>query len=140
MATQDNTIYLTDIDQLRLRVLSRTLLERNNGSREPGEELLDLVENAEVVPARAIAPDVVTMNSSVVAEGNMLGKGEHTLTLVYPDRADGATRRISVLSPLGRALLGARAGQTLEIQTPEGVHKLKLLRVVYQPEADGSDV
>lgn len=140
MATQDNTIYLTDIDQLRLRVLSRTLLERNNGSREPGEELLDLVENAEVVPARAIAPDVVTMNSSVVAEGDMLGKGEHTLTLVYPDRADGATRRISVLSPLGRALLGARAGQTLEIQTPEGVHKLKLLRVVYQPEADGSDV
>ena len=132
-----HTIFLTDLDQLRLRVLSRNLLAQGNGGRAPGEDLLDLLESAEVVPANAIAPDVVTMNSTIVCHGGPLGDDERTISLVYPDQADGSAGRISILSPLGRALIGARAGSSVEIETPEGPRTVHVGLVTYQPEAEG---
>jgi len=133
-----HTIFMTDLDQFRLRALARSLLAQRGGDRAPGEDLQDRLDEAAVVPADTIPADVVTMNSTIACQGGPLGERERTLTLVYPDRADSAAGRISVLSPLGRALLGARAGTDVEIETPaEGLRTVHVRRIDYQPEAAG---
>ena len=60
-----------------------------------------------------------------------------TYTLVYPDEANIPERKLSVLAPMGAALLGAREGQVVEFQTPGGARRLKVVKVVYQPETAG---
>jgi regulator of nucleoside diphosphate kinase len=77
------------------------------------------------------------MNSSVVyddaADGAMA-----TLTLVYPGEADIGMERVSVLSPLGLALIGTRPGQTVVFETPDGnLRRVRVISLVYQPEANG---
>jgi regulator of nucleoside diphosphate kinase len=132
-----STLFVTDLDQLRLRVLMRRL-QATPGNRDTGADLEELLDNAEVVPAAAIAGNVVTMNSSMLCEGGPIGEPGKVLTLVYPEQADAGGGRISILSPLGRALLGARAGETVSIETPgAGVQEVRVSEIRYQPEAEG---
>lgn len=132
-----NQIFLTDLDAIRLRSIARQLIGRNGDARNRGEELFELLESAEVVPANAITPDVVTMNSTVVYDDAKDGQME-TLTLAYPETADATLGRVSVLSPLGLTLLGARAGESVSFDTPgDGVRTVRVRKVVYQPEAAG---
>jgi regulator of nucleoside diphosphate kinase len=58
-------------------------------------------------------------------------------TLVFPAEADYERGRLSVLAPIGMALLGYRAGETVEWKVPSGVRRLKIEQVLYQPEAAG---
>ena len=89
-----------------------------------------------VVPPTGVPRGVVTMNSRVRFRD--LGTGEaETYTLVYPADADVEEAKLSVLAPLGAALLGATVGDVVECGTPGGVRKLKIERVLYQPEAAG---
>ena len=89
-----------------------------------------------VVPPTGVPRGVVTMNSRVRFRD--LGTGEaETYTLVYPADADVEQAKLSVLAPLGAALLGSKAGDVVECGTPGGVRKLKIERVLYQPEAAG---
>jgi regulator of nucleoside diphosphate kinase len=88
-----------------------------------------------VEPAR-VPRGVVTMHSVVTVRDLKAGEPE-TYTLVFPDDADIDAGKLSVLAPLGAALLGARAGQTIEFATPGGRRRLKVERVLYQPEAAG---
>ena len=60
-----------------------------------------------------------------------------TYTLVYPDAADITDGKLSVLAPMGAALLGARQGQVVKFETPGGVRRLKVLKILYQPETAG---
>ncbi|HEX4985263.1 MAG TPA: GreA/GreB family elongation factor [Burkholderiales bacterium] len=130
-------IFLTDLDSLRLRSVARRLAARHGAERRNAEELFDLLESAQVVPANAIAPDVVTMNSRVSCDACASDAGG-VLTLVYPGEADVDAGRISVLSPLGRALLGARAGSRVAFETPgDGVRSVQVRSIAYQPEACG---
>jgi regulator of nucleoside diphosphate kinase len=92
---------------------------------------------AEVVPARAVGPDVVTMNSRVCFE---VGDGGRrcTRTLVYPWDADPNAGRLSVLSPLGVALLGLSVGDVIPWALPDGsAVRVRVLEILYQPEAEG---
>lgn len=131
-------IYMTDLDQLRLRTVLRALLARRGDDRDSGEELRDLLDSAQVVPANAIAADVVTMNSTIVCRGDPIGRGDRALTLVYPDRADSDAGCISILSPLGRALIGAQAGTAVDFEAPGGsVRSVCIRSIRYQPEAAG---
>ncbi|HWA13550.1 MAG TPA: GreA/GreB family elongation factor [Burkholderiales bacterium] len=133
------TLFMTDLDQVRLRTLSRRLISAPGSSRDTGLDLDELLDNAQVVPASTIAGDVVTMNSSMLCEGGPFGPEGRALTLVYPERADAGSGRISILSPLGRALLGARAGDTVAVETPgDGVQQVRVREIRYQPEADGN--
>ncbi|POZ64038.1 nucleoside diphosphate kinase regulator [Chromobacterium alticapitis] len=93
------------------------------------------LERAEVREPQAMPPDVVTMNST--ARVRLEGEEEKLLTLVYPRDADGALSRISILAPIGAALLGLSAGQTIHWPTPAGMAALTVLAVTRQPEADG---
>jgi regulator of nucleoside diphosphate kinase len=62
---------------------------------------------------------------------------KETYTLVYPEEADVDLAKLSVLAPLGTALLGASVGDVVECRTPGGVRRLKIERILYQPEAAG---
>jgi regulator of nucleoside diphosphate kinase len=95
----------------------------------------ELICGTVVAPA-SIPKGVVTMNSRVRFRD--VGTDEpETYTLVYPDAADLELQRLSVLTPLGAALLGTSVGDVVECKTPGGVRRLKVEKLLYQPEAAG---
>ncbi|MCC8499117.1 nucleoside diphosphate kinase regulator [Xanthomonas hortorum pv. gardneri] len=81
--------------------------------------LSDELGRARVVPPDQIPGDVVTMYSRIDCEDELHGE-RHTLTLVYPHEADVQHGRISVLAPVGSALLGLSVGQSIDWRTPDG--------------------
>jgi regulator of nucleoside diphosphate kinase len=98
--------------------------------------LLEELGRAEVVEPQKVPPSVVTMNSTV--RFAIEGSGEEfCLTLVYPKDANGSTERISVLAPVGSALLGMSIGDQIEWPGPGGILKVKILDILYQPERAG---
>lgn len=127
-------IIMTSQDMDRLE----TLLESLPGDAFAGKEALQAeLERAEVVEPQKIPPSVVTMNSTV--RFTIADSGEDfRLTLVYPKDIDGSADRISVLAPVGSALLGLSVGDELEWPRPGGdVMKVRVDEVVYQPERTG---
>lgn len=129
-----NAITITTQDHERLAAL----VDRYASGRtaELAANLDDELARARVVEQVAIPPDIVTMNSRCVFRFADTGE-EREVTLVYPEQADVATGRISVLAPVGAALLGLAEGQTIKWPTPEGERMLELVAVRYQPEAAG---
>lgn len=133
---QKRAIYVTDYDLKRLGELfagARLWDKKDRGFLiSLGEEL----EQANVVPAQHIPADVVTMNSQVRIRDLNVGK-DLVVSLVFPADADYEQGKISIMAPMGVALLGYRAGDTIEWQAPAGLRKLKVEQVLYQPEAAG---
>lgn len=129
-------LHITDEDRRRLQALITR--ERSAGS-ESGTHLRELereLERATVVEAKAIPPDVVTMHSRVRLR-DVESKETMTYTLVYPTEADIEAGRLSVLSPIGVAILGYAAGAVIEWTVPAGVRRIRVEEVLYQPEAAG---
>ena len=124
-------IYLTqnDMDQLL------KLVEAQPGQRP--EKLENELVRATVVPRNEIPEDVVTMNSRVVFE-NETTRERREVTLVYPSNADIDAGKISVLVPVGTALLGLRVGQSIDWELPGGeMQRYRIVDVPFQPEAAG---
>jgi regulator of nucleoside diphosphate kinase len=94
------------------------------------------LEKAYVVAPAEIPADVVTMNSEVAVRDLDSGQ-EMAFTLVFPSEADVEQRKISILAPVGTAVLGYRVGDIIEWKVPARVRNLKIKRVLYQPEAAG---
>lgn len=131
------TIYVTESDMNRLEKLLE-LLEEQADARDQ-EHLLQLEEElrrAKVVAPQNIHPEVVTMNSKVRTKDLNTGK-EAIYHLVFPGDADAANQKVSILAPIGTALIGFKAGDTVEWKAPAGVKQLKIEEVLYQPEAAG---
>ncbi|MBN8706739.1 MAG: GreA/GreB family elongation factor [Bacteroidetes bacterium] len=135
----DVTITVTQLDYLRLTKLIQTLRE-NNSVEKVYLQFLDIeLQKAIKTDSKLIMPDFVTMNSvmSVV----FLDSGRSMkLRLVYPQKANFSEGLISVLSPLGCALLGYKAGDTVTFMAPIGEQKVMINEVLYQPEANGEDL
>lgn len=120
-------IILTDTDHQRLL----SLVEHN-----ANESLEAELQRATVVPRDAVPADVVTMNSELVYE-DIAAATRRTVRLVYPREADAKRGWISVLAPIGSALLGLRVGQEIDWPTPSGTKRVRVVEVRYQPEAAG---
>jgi regulator of nucleoside diphosphate kinase len=114
------------IDSPRYRVTHSTLL------RELQQEL----NRGTVVSPLKVPRGVVTMRSRVRVRDLRTDESE-IYTLVYPEEADINQRKLSVLAPLGTALLGARVGHTVKVNAPAGVRRLRVERILYQPESAG---
>lgn len=124
-------IYLTQNDLNRLLELVEAQ------PRKRFEELESELVRANVVPREKIPDDVVTMNSKVVFE-NETTRERREITLVYPGSADIDAGRISVLVPIGTALLGLRVGQSIDWELPGGEkQRYRIVDVPFQPEAAG---
>ncbi len=134
MKTRDILITARDHARLQECVLEAVASEpaKAAGQRDLATEL----ERATVVDAHEIPDSVVTMNSTVRVR-DLDSDAASTYTLVYPREADLDTGRISVLSPIGTALLGYCVGDTIEWEVPAGVRRLVIDAVLYQPEASG---
>ena len=116
-------IIVTQPDRARLSALLSKPLE---------EEL----ERALIVPADTVPSDVVTMNSRARYVDETTGQ-RRDVQVVYPNEADAARGRISVLSPVGSALLGLSVGQAIDWPFPGGeTRRLRVESVLYQPETD----
>lgn len=100
------------------------------------QALREELDRGQVVPADAVPRGVVTMHSRVRVR-DLKGRESETYTLVYPDQADINENKLSVLAPLGMALLGTRVGQVVNFDAPAGRRRLKIERILYQPEARG---
>ena len=100
------------------------------GSHAP---LRRLLERATVVSSDDVPAEIVTMNTQVVLAGD--GTSDRRIVrVVYPQDADATRGLISVLDPLGTALLGASPGQVIEYSIPGGRACLRVEKLIYQPE------
>ncbi len=128
------SLYVTEQDMERLRALLENVSERD---RMGADALDEEVSRAKVVPASDIPPGVVTMNSRVCFVDEVTGK-QREITLVYPTDANAERRRVSVLAPVGSALLGLSVGQSINWTMPNGeINRFRIVKVIYQPEASG---
>ena len=100
--------------------------------------LMGELQRADVLSPEQMPADVVTMRSTVECSEETSGE-RHTLTLVYPHEADVDAGRVSILTPVGSALLGLSVGQGIDWDMPGGRRlRLRVNAVRYQPEADGA--
>ena len=119
-------ITISGIDFDRLAKLAELGTDRAPAA---AEFLAREVARAKVVPSGFPLTGVVVMGSEVEFRDDVTGQ-VRTVTLVYPEQADISIRRISVLTPIGAALIGLSAGQSIEWQTPAGGWRsLTVLRV-----------
>lgn len=127
-------ITLSSLDHLRLT----NLIERVSVKDFPGVIALKAeLDRAEVVEPRDMPADVISMNSRARIRLHNSGE-EREITLCYPADADADSGRISILAPIGSALLGLAVGQQIDWPLPDGSHtRIEVLAVSYQPEADG---
>jgi regulator of nucleoside diphosphate kinase len=131
-------IYVTTSDYHRLSGLIEMSRERNG---EEDREYLDQLEEelgrAELINPREIPGDVITMRSKVRLKDLKSGKTV-MYSLVFPSEANPNEGHISVLAPIGTALLGNRSGDVVESRVPSGLRRLKVKKILYQPEAAGN--
>lgn len=125
-------IYITEPDKQKLQKLIDGRIH-DDVNKKYIMELESELRRAETVSLGEIPSNVITMNSKAL----LLVDGiEEEVSLVYPDEADVAGNRISVLSPIGTAILGYAEGDALEWNVPEGITKVEVIKVLYQPEAE----
>lgn len=125
-----DSIQVTEKDLLRIKHIL---------SFQDSEEFENLeleLERARIISDTEVPPDLVTMNSRVRFL-NIQENREMTVTIVYPTEAKFSEGKVSVLAPLGSALLGLRVNQEINWMFPDGkTRTLRILEVIYQPEAN----
>lgn len=127
-------IILTSQDLDRLE----TLLESLPENAFPGKSALRAeLDRAEIVEPEQVPPSVVTMNSTVRFRIDSSGE-DFCLTLVYPKDINATGEKISILAPVGSALLGLSTGDEIEWPRPGGgMIKVRIVEIVSQPEREG---
>ena len=135
------TIYITANDMDQLRKLLDDEKERHGYGNGRGEHLKGLeaeLRRSTRVADQNVPRDVITMHST--ARLIDLESGEELIyTLVFPHEADIRQGKISVLAPIGTAMLGYRVGAVFEWPVPDGLRRLQIKGLLYQPEAAGAD-
>ncbi len=130
-------IIITKADRARLGVLLEQASQERLINRQYLDDLERELEQAKVLDASAIPADVITMNSTVRLR-DLDTEELLEFTLAYPAEADVERNRISILAPVGTAIIGYRVGDVVEWPVPAGKIHLKVEEVVYQPEAVGA--
>jgi regulator of nucleoside diphosphate kinase len=132
----DKKIYITDSDMKRLLKLVKTAREFNQEDEKYLRDLESELGKASIVKSEDIPNNVITMNAKVLLK-DLDSKEELTYQLVFPEDSNPGQDKISVLSPIGTALLGYNEGDNVEWAVPAGTARLKVKKILYQPEAVG---
>ena len=134
---KEATIYITEIDRRRLEKLIAVASEHDGmANHEYLRKLEHELDRAETVAPADVPGDVISMRSKVrLKDLNTIE--EMVYTLVFPTEANFAEGKISVLAPVGTAMLGYRVGDTIEWEVPSGLRRLRVEEILYQPEAAG---
>ena len=129
----DITVSTVDLDRLE-----GLLGDLRAGAPEIAEGLRSELDRARIVEPQDMPPDVVTMNSIVRFADEETGK-EFERTLCYPEEATGGTDKVSILAPLGSALLGLSVGQRIDWPVPGGrMARIRILDVISKPGRAGA--
>lgn len=129
-------VTLTKNDYTRIY---KTITDAKNSktiNSNEAEKLLSELSKAEIVPSEKIDKDVVTMNSEVKLFFENTQK-EQSFKIVYPQDANLKENKISIFSPIATALIGYKIGDEIEWIVPGGMTKIKIVDLIYQPEAAG---
>ena len=133
---RNRKIIITQSDYEHLRELLSSEFTQAIGPAEYLQGLEAELARADVVDPEQVPKNVVTMNSTVKLR-DLDTKELETYTLVFPEQADIANDKLSVLAPVGTAILGQRVGDLLRWRVPSGWRRFKVERVIYQPEREG---
>jgi regulator of nucleoside diphosphate kinase len=136
MKTATRPLIVTGFDRDRL---VRLILDTRAYKREENEYLDALsgeLGRARIVEPTKVPPTIVTMNSTVQLRDLDTGERE-TITVVFPDEADAFEGRISVLAPIGTAIIGNRVGDVIEWPVPAGLRRFEVESILHQPEHAG---
>lgn len=131
---KQKTIYITRLDMQRLRdmLLNASRLWDKSYVQKLEREL----DRARIVEPQSVPENIITMNSTVRLV-DLETCEDLVLTLVYPDQSNIAEGKISVIAPVGTAILGCKKGDTVEWEVPDGVRAFKVDHILFQPEAAG---
>ena len=132
-------IYITEFDKSRLEELISVAEEFGDKDRKDLDALAEELEQAEIVSPTDVPPDVVTMNSKVIIR-DLTTSQKTTYALVFPINANIEKGAISVLAPVGTAILGYSKGDIVEWPVPSGIRRICIEEILYQPEADRKSV
>ena len=132
------SIFITTKDAGKLRKLIREAYHSEYRGSDYLKELAEEMEKASIVNPDQIPADVITLNSTARLVDQETNE-EMVYTLVFPEDADISQGRISVLAPIGTAMLGYKTGDMFEWETPGGKRTLRVQKILYQPEASGDE-
>jgi len=135
-ALQTGRIYVTEPDYRRLTGLIEITRDRDGVDMEYLNTLEAELDRAVIVDPKHIPANVITMRSKVRLKDLVNGETK-IYSLVFPTEANLSEGKISVLAPIGTAILGYKLGDSIEWPVPSGVRKLKVDEILYQPEAAG---
>ena len=133
---ENKPIYITEFDLDRLKKLLWEAQSTDYRKSEYLDKLQREIGRAVVVSPHDIPGDVITMNSTVTLQ-DLETREEETYTLVFPEDADLERGKLSVLAPIGTAMLGYKVGDTFEWDVPAGKRRLQVKKILYQPESSG---
>jgi regulator of nucleoside diphosphate kinase len=125
----------TDLERLG-NLIELVRSEGDKDSRAYVERLSDELEFAETVAPENVPSDVVTMRSKVKLK-DLDTREESVYSIVFPTEANLDEGKISILAPIATALLGYKRGDTVEFSAPARVRRLKIEKILYQPESAG---
>lgn len=129
-------LYITGLDKDRLLKLIHGDIDLKEKNKPYINDLELELEKAAVVDPGRIPADVITMNTQVRLRFDDALE-DTVYTLVYPSDSSIKEGRISVLSPIGTALLGYQAGDVIQWRVPDGTVRIEIMEILYQPEAAG---
>jgi regulator of nucleoside diphosphate kinase len=126
-------IVITDQDMQQLQLLLASL--RKSWKDQHHVDLLEQeLDHAHIFADDSMASDVVTMNSRVRVL-DLAAEKQVQFPIVFPHHADVPKKMISIIAPIGMALLGCQVGDEIECATPGESRKLRIEEIDYQPEA-----
>ena len=129
MQTIKKQLVLTKIDYEIIMSCLKKGVNRNTFNRKDGEELETEIKKAKLVTKEELPSDVVRLNSTVTIKDEINQKIMQVM-VVTPDKANIKQMKISIMSPMGIALIGFRKGQKIKWQVPAGKKTFTILEVV----------
>ncbi|MDD2295722.1 MAG: GreA/GreB family elongation factor [Eubacteriales bacterium] len=130
------TIFITSNDKKKLLELLTTQISSAEALGPHVRKLENEINKASVIQPDQATPDLITMNSRVLLQ---LDDTEMDLWLVYPKEADVNENKVSILSPIGTAILGYSKGDTIQWEVPSGFTRIVIKEILYQPESAWED-
>lgn len=128
-------IFITESDKDKLlKIINKATCEDLNDNLNL-KDLEAEINRANITSIDELPNNVITMNTTAVL---LIEGDEEEYTLVYPSEADISKNRISVLSPIGTAILGYSEGDIVKWQVPNGTVDIEIKKVLFQPEASGN--
>ncbi len=129
-------IILSKLDYTRITESIKQAKQLGKIAVNEANKLLNELSSAKVVESNEIPSDVVTMNS-IIKISFLNTEKVVQFQLVYPENANIKENKISIFSPIATALIGYKLNDEVEWLVPSGLTKIKIVEIIYQPEASG---